>query len=139
MSKELRFVTNDLAVQEQLPRGLHFWLSRPDITGSKNLVCVRVEVEPGNGHAFHRHPKMEEFIYVISGQAEQWIEDECRVLGPGELAFIPKDVVHATYNTGTDKLVFLAVLSPAAEPGDTEPDMVDVSTEEPWRSLKAPL
>lgn len=138
MSKDLRFLTSDVVEQEELPRGLHFWLSRPDITGSKNFVAVRVEVEPGNGHPFHRHPTMEELIYVISGQAEQWVEDKKQVLGAGEMAFIPKDVVHGTYNAGSEPLVFLAVLSPANNLDDGS-GMVDVSAEEPWRSLRAPL
>lgn len=136
MSKELRFLTSDVIEREALPRGLHSWLSRPDITGSKHLLAVHVEVEPGGGHPFHRHPAMEEIIYVISGRAEQWVEDRHRVLGPGESVFIPEDVVHATYNVSDAPLVFLAILSPAA---DLDGAMVDVSEEEPWRSLKAPL
>lgn len=134
MSKDLRFLTKDVVESEQLPRGLHHWLSRPDLTGSENFVMVRVEVRPGNGHPFHRHPTMEEIIYVISGQAEQWLEEESRILGPGEAIFIPRDVVHATFNALDEPLVFLAILSPAQELDETA--MIDVSTEEPWRSLR---
>ncbi len=136
MSKHLRFLTKDVVESEQLARGLHYWLSRPDLTGSENFVMVRVEVEPGNGHPFHRHPTMEEIIYVLSGQAEQWLEEESRMLGPNEAVFIPRDVVHATYNVGDEPLVFLAILSPAQELDESA--MIDVSTEEPWRSLDAP-
>lgn len=129
------FRTKDAVPGEQLARGLHHWLSRPDLTGSEQLILVRVEVEPGNGHPFHRHPGMEEIIYVLSGKAEQWLEEEQRVLGPGEAVFVPRDVVHATHNAGNEPLVFLAILSPARELEET--GMVDVSTEEPWRSLRA--
>ena len=75
---------------------------------------------------------MEEIIYVVSGTAEQWVDRDSRTLGPGDIAHIPMDVVHGTYNTGTETLVFLAVLSPPASEG---PSMIDVSMQEPWHSL----
>jgi quercetin dioxygenase-like cupin family protein len=88
---------------------------------------------PGTGHAFHRHPAMEEIIYVVSGTAEQWVDRDMRSLGAGDIAHIPKDVVHGTYNAGDDTLVFLAILSPAIIDG---PALIDESSEEPWRSLR---
>jgi quercetin dioxygenase-like cupin family protein len=97
---------------------------------------VRVRMPPGRAHQFHRHPAMEEIIYVISGTAEQWVDRERRVLGPGESAHIPANMVHGTYNAGSDTLVFLAILSPARAAG---PALVDVHHEEPWRSLRTPL
>ena len=33
----------------------------------KALLLVRVLMPPGTGHQFHRHPAMEEIIYVVSG------------------------------------------------------------------------
>jgi len=94
---------------------------------------VRATMPPGQGHAFHKHPDSEEILYVLEGQAEQWVESERRILSPGEVAHIPKNVVHATFNASDNPLVFLAMLSPAASPG---PDCVDVCKEEPWRSLR---
>jgi quercetin dioxygenase-like cupin family protein len=91
---------------------------------------------PGRAHQFHRHPELEEIIYVISGTAEQWVDREQRLLRAGDSAHVPKNVVHGTYNAGADELVFLAILSPAEYSG---PALVDVHREEPWRSLKAPL
>jgi quercetin dioxygenase-like cupin family protein len=95
-----------------------------------------VLMPPGRAHQFHRHPAMEEIIYVVSGTAEQWVDRERRTLTAGDLAHIPRDVVHGTYNVGKDTLVFLAILSPAEPDG---PALVDVHTEEPWRSLRAPM
>jgi quercetin dioxygenase-like cupin family protein len=135
MEREERyFRTKDVVAGERLARGLHHWLSRPDLTGTEQLNLVRVEVEPGNGHPFHHHPTMEEIIYVISGRAEQWLEQEQRVLGAGEAVFIPPGMVHATFNASGEPLVFLAILSPARELDGS--GMVDVSTDEPWRSLR---
>ena len=129
----MRFVTQSEAQVERLPWGPHEWLCRPGLTQAENLLLVRVLMPPGEGHAFHRHPEMEEIIYVVSGTAEQWVDRDKRMLGPGEIAHIPRDMVHGTYNAGPDTLIFLAILSPAKIQG---PPLIDVSQEEPWRSLR---
>ena len=132
-SQPHRFITASEMQVEPLPWGPHEWLCRPGLTDAKGLLLVRVRMPPGQGHAFHRHPAMEEIIYVISGRAEQWVDSASRPLGPGESAHIPRDVVHGTYNTGDETLVLLAILSPAIFEG---PALVDVSREEPWASLR---
>lgn len=128
------FLTNDSIKAEVLPRGIHHWLSTPELTGSEQLIAVRVEVEPGNGHPFHRHPTMDEMIYVLSGKGEQWLEEDTRMLGKDEAVFIPKGKVHAIYNTGNEPLIFLAILSPVDDLDGS--GMVDVSEEEPWCILR---
>ena len=131
-----RFVTAAELQVEASAWGPHEWLSRPGLTEAEQLLLVRVRMPAGRGHQFHRHPGMEEIIYIISGTAEQWVDREARTLRAGETAHIPRDVVHATYNAGADPLVFLAILAPAKFSG---PALVDVHTDEPWCSLKAPL
>jgi quercetin dioxygenase-like cupin family protein len=128
-----RFVTSKEAIVEQLPWGPHDWLCRPDIVDAQKLLLVRVHMPLGQAHKFHRHPEMEEIIYVLEGTAEQWVDREKRILGPGDMAHIPMDVVHGTYNAGQSTLRFLAILSPAKISG---PALIDVSNEEPWKSLR---
>jgi quercetin dioxygenase-like cupin family protein len=128
-----RFVTAANMIVEQLPWGPHEWLCRPDIVAAEQLLLVRVRMPPGKGHEFHRHPEMEEIIYVEQGRAEQWVDREQRILGPGESAHIPINVVHGTYNAGDSTLVFLAILSPAKIQG---PALIDMSQEEPWKSIR---
>lgn len=132
----LRFITQKDAEVEPSPWGPHEWLSRPGLTEAEGLLMVRVRMPKGKAHQFHRHPEMEEIIYVESGTAEQWVDKEKRVLRPGESAHIPKGVVHGTYNAGDDTLVFLAILSPARFKG---PALVDVHKEQPWASLRKPI
>jgi len=129
----LRFVTAKEMKVDQLPWGPHDWLCRPDIVEAEKLLLVRVHMPPGKAHAFHRHPEMEEIIYVLEGTAEQWVEREKRILKAGEMAHIPVNMVHGTYNAGADTLRFLAILSPAKIQG---PPLIDMSTEEPWKSLR---
>jgi quercetin dioxygenase-like cupin family protein len=129
----LRFVTSAEAEIEVLPWGPHEWLSRAGLTGAEQLQVVRVSMPAGKAHAFHRHPALEEVLYVLEGRAEQWVGREKRILRPGELAFVPRDEVHGTYNVFSEPLVFLAVLSPARFEG---PMLIDVSADEPWRSIR---
>ena len=131
-----RFVGDAERHVEPSPWGPHEWLSRPGLTEAEELLLVRVLMPPGKAHQFHRHPALEEIIYVVSGTAEQWVDRDKRVLRAGEIAHIPRDVIHGTYNAGEDTLVFLAILSPATFDG---PALVDVHMEEPWRSLRAPM
>ena len=112
------------------------WMSNPELTGAKELLLVRATFPPREAHNFHRHPAREEIIYVLEGRAEQWVGREKRLLGPGEMAHIPKNLPHATFNPGPEPLKFLAILSPVVAPGEFT---VDVFNEEPWATLLAPV
>jgi quercetin dioxygenase-like cupin family protein len=115
------------------PWGRHWVLSDPPVTGSASLMLVRVRMPPGTGHAFHTHPENDEIIYVIDGVAEQWVDRDKRRLKAGDSAYIPKGVVHGTYNTTKRPLTFLAILSPSSSRG---PFVVDQQNEMPWRTLR---
>ena len=128
-----RFVTAAEKVDFKSPWTLEEWLCRSDIVPNQDLMMVRANMEAGRSHPFHTHPTREEIIYILSGRAEQWIGREHRILSPGEMVFIPKGEVHGTYNPFGERLVFLAILSPA---NAAEPGIVDVSTEEPWVSIR---
>jgi quercetin dioxygenase-like cupin family protein len=128
-----RFVTAADVEVEELPWGPHEWLCRPGLTDAERLLLVRVRIPAGKGHAFHRHPAMEEIIYVVEGVAEQWVGESSHRLSVGESAHIPKDVVHGTWNAGDTTLVVLAILSPAKFEG---PALVDVSGEAPWNTMR---
>ncbi len=109
-------------------------MSNPEIVGAKEIVLVRATFPPFAAHKFHTHPAREEIIYILEGEAEQWVEKEKRLLKPGEMAHIPKNTPHATRNPSDKPLLFLAILSPLNAPGEFT---VDVYREEPWNSLWA--
>jgi len=128
-----KFIPRDEAERERLDWGGLAWLSRPQTTGAKALVVIEVSLAPGGGHAFHKHPRQEEVIYVVSGSIEQWLEGERRTLGPGDSIFIPSDTVHASFNRSGSEARLVAILGPCAGPAGYE--LVDVSGEAPWKSL----
>ncbi len=129
------FVLAQDAVREQLDWGSLAWCSRPATTGAKGLAVIEVTLAPGGGHAFHKHPRQEELIYVISGEVEQWLDREKRVLGSGDSVFIPGDVVHASFNTSDVEARLLAILSPCIGRDDGY-EVVEVADQEPWDTLR---
>ena len=70
---QTRYVTSENMIVEELPWGPHEWLCRPDIVAADKLLLVRVRMPAGKAHEFHRHPEMEEIIYVEQGTAEQFL------------------------------------------------------------------
>jgi quercetin dioxygenase-like cupin family protein len=130
-----RFVLAGDVRQDQFDWGVIGWRCVPGITGSKHLAVLDVVLEPGQGHDFHTHPDQEEMIIVTGGRIEHWIERDRHELAPGDSVFIDAGVVHASFNTGSEDAHLQVVLGPSMGEGGYE--LVDVSSEEPWKSLRA--
>ena len=110
------------------------WLSNPPNTGATQLTVIDVSLDPGKGHDFHKHPDQEEVILVVAGKVEQWVDREKRILAPGDSAFIPADVVHASFNVGDQPAKIVAILGPCVGPIGYE--VVDVANDAPWKTLR---
>ena len=128
------FIHSSEARREAVPWGSLAWFSSPAASNAKALVVVEVDLNPGGGHAFHKHPNQEEVIYVIEGEVEQWVGQERRKLAAGDSAFIAADVVHASFNETDRKAKLLAILGPAV--GTEGYELVDVAEQEPWASIR---
>ena len=133
MEKYSKFTHGKDAIVEELAGRDHYWHYSPELTKGAGIIMVKVKMPVGGKHDFHRHPKMNEIIYILKGSAEQWIEDEHRILEVGDSIYIDHDIVHATFNTGTEELEFLAILSP--EDG-WEAGTIDEYMNEPYASYK---
>jgi len=129
------FITEAEAIQEDFKGRTNYWMCRPEITNAKDLQICRAVLPAGVGHGFHYHPELEEVIYVLTGEVQQWVGEQHKVLKVGEIAHILPGVVHATFNVSNEDALILAILSPGSQVG---PLMVDVSADEPWVSLRPP-
>ena len=129
-----KFVIAKETRPEVLDWGKLGWMSNPPSTGAKQLTVIDVTLSPGKGHNFHKHPDQEEVIYVVSGKVEQWVDREKRTLQSGDCAYIPADVVHASFNTGTSDAKVVAILGPCV--GKIGYELVDVAGEAPWKELR---
>lgn len=110
------------------------WMCNPPTTGARQLTVIDVTLSPGKGHDFHKHPDQEEVIFVTGGKVEQWVDREKRILGPGDSAFIPADMVHASFNVGDTDARIVAILGPCV--GEIGYELVDVAGEAPWKGLR---
>jgi mannose-6-phosphate isomerase-like protein (cupin superfamily) len=114
------------------------------IVASSHRYCGTLTLGPGDGFNFHLHPHQDEVIYVIEGRIEGWANQNRSVLGPGDVIFAPAGTVHASFNTWQRPVKLFVVLSPLIARVKEEWrmidsygwEMVDVSGEEPWISLR---
>lgn len=129
-----KFVPSGDVEREELDWGTLGWLSRPPSTGAEHLTVIDVDLLPGKGHDFHKHPDQEEVIFVVNGEIEQWLESNKQILRPGDSVFIPMDTVHASFNVGDKPAKLLAILGPCV--GDGGYEMVEVADQDPWLTLR---
>jgi len=106
----------------------------PPSTGCSTFVVMDVTLAPGAYHAFHKHPDQDEMIIVTGGRIVQYLEAEATALAAGDSVYIDKNVVHGSYNDSSETAHLQVVLAPAA--GDGGYEVVDVSADEPWLSVR---
>jgi quercetin dioxygenase-like cupin family protein len=77
-------------------------LQRHDLgVRGREVIQVRVELDPGVTFGKHRHPG-EEIIYVLEGSWEYWVEGKPPLtLEAGDVLFIPAGTIHAAKNVGS--------------------------------------
>ena len=129
-----KFVIASEVEPEVLDWGQLRWLSHPPSTQARQLTVIDVSLSAGEGHDFHKHPDQEEVLYIVAGTVEQWVDQEMRLLGPGDSAFVPADMVHASFNAGESDAKIVAILGPCVGEGGYE--LVDVADEAPWKNLR---
>ncbi len=121
--------------REQFDWGVIGWRLVP-ASGANHLVVMDVELEPGGGHDFHRHPGQEEMIIVKQGAITQFVGEESTTLTAGDSAFVPEGVVHASFNDSEQTAYLQVVISPSLG-GETGYGLEEVADQQPWASLRA--
>jgi quercetin dioxygenase-like cupin family protein len=79
-------------------------LQRHDLSvPGREMVQVRVEVDPGVALPVHTHPG-EEIVYILEGTWEYQIEGKAMMtLKAGDVAFVPPGTKHSAKNVGSGK------------------------------------
>jgi len=92
---------------------------RPDKMGkatlfkSERLLVGLNAFEPGQAHELHSHEGMDKLYYVLEGDGIFLLDGRHLGMKAGELMIAPEGVAHGIRNTGTGRLLVLAVLAPA--------------------------
>jgi len=95
---------------------------RPDRMGkstlfeSPRLLIGLNAFEPGQSHALHAHAGMDKLYYVIEGDGLFLLEGRELSMRAGDVLVAPDGVPHGVKNTGTARLLVLAVLAPWQQP-----------------------
>jgi oxalate decarboxylase/phosphoglucose isomerase-like protein (cupin superfamily) len=106
------------------------WGVTSEIFADSPVTVGEVVINPTKGHDLHTHPEADEVLYIIEGTGEQTVADSGKFpVGPGDSVYIPKGVVHSTFNTGWTQMRILAVYCPGgAEAGlRTAPDYAQLA------------
>ncbi len=92
---------------------------RPDKMGkstifrSDRMLVGLNAFEPGQEHSLHAHAGMDKLYSVVDGNGEFLLEGEEIPMAAGDLLVAPEGVPHGIRNNGSERLLVLAVLSPA--------------------------
>jgi quercetin dioxygenase-like cupin family protein len=85
--------------------------------GSPALVMGYEEIPPGQAIQAHRHPAMDEIVFVHRGTGAAELGDRTATVGPGATIYIPQATRVMLRNTGTEPLAVAYVFS---QPGYEE-------------------
>jgi quercetin dioxygenase-like cupin family protein len=88
-------------------------MAKTTIYESPRLLVGLNAFEPGQEHALHSHTGMDKLYTVISGEGVFLLHDRELSMTAGDLLVAPENVPHGIRNTGTGRLLVLAVLAPA--------------------------
>jgi mannose-6-phosphate isomerase-like protein (cupin superfamily) len=80
---------------------------------STSLLVGLNAFEPGQSHALHAHAGMDKVYWVVEGEGVFLLEDRELPMRGGDLLVAPAGVPHGVRNSGTGRLLVLAVLAPA--------------------------
>jgi quercetin dioxygenase-like cupin family protein len=79
---------------------------------SERILVGLNSFEPGQEHKLHAHSGMDKVYQVLSGTGVFVLENEEIAMEAGVMLIAPEGVPHGVRNTGSDRLVVLAILAP---------------------------
>jgi mannose-6-phosphate isomerase-like protein (cupin superfamily) len=87
-------------------------MGKSTIFASPRVLVGVNAFEPGQAHGLHAHAGMDKVYVVVEGTGVFLLEDQATPMRAGDLLVAPADVPHGVENTGSGRLVVLAILAP---------------------------
>ena len=81
------------------------------MTGGAWSTLERTE-PPSTRTALHRHNRMDEAFYVVSGTFSVFLDGRLHQLAPGSFVFIPRGTPHAQGNASSETVKIISFFSP---------------------------
>ena len=88
-------------------------MGKTTIFESPRLLVGLNAFEPGQSHALHAHAGMDKVYSVVEGEGVFLLDGRELPMRAGDLLIAPESVPHGVSNTGTARLLVLAILAPA--------------------------
>jgi quercetin dioxygenase-like cupin family protein len=80
---------------------------------SARLLVGLNAFEPGQSHPLHAHHGMDKLYHVLEGEGVFLLDGQDLPMRAGDLLVAPDGVPHGVRNSGSGRLLVLAVLAPA--------------------------
>lgn len=104
------FVAGDQTVLREL---LH-----PDKQSVNLRYSLAHAILPAGATSLSHSLTTSEVYYILSGIGEMSIDNEIRMIAPGDAIYIPPNAVQSLRNTGTEAIVFICIVDPAWRKAD---------------------
>ena len=88
-------------------------MSKTSLFQSERMLVGLNCFEVGQEHALHAHNGMDKVYHVLEGAGLFLLEDRTIPMQAGEMLIAPEGIPHGIRNTGPQRLVVLAILSPS--------------------------
>lgn len=88
-------------------------MGKSTIFHSERVMVGLNAFEPGQEHALHAHEGMDKVYQVIEGRGLFLLDGEELPMEAGVLLVAPEGAPHGIRNTGSHRLLVLAILAPA--------------------------
>ena len=90
-------------------------MGKSTIFESPRLLVGLNAFEPGQQHALHAHAGQDKVYQVIEGEGVFLLDGQELAMRAGDLLVAPEGVAHGVRNTGTGRLLVVAILAPAPQ------------------------
>ncbi|HEV2843236.1 MAG TPA: cupin domain-containing protein [Thermoanaerobaculia bacterium] len=80
---------------------------------SDRLLVGLNAFEPGQEHRLHAHAGMDKVYHVLAGRGVFLLDGREEPMAAGTMLIAPEGVRHGIRNTGTERLLVLAILAPS--------------------------
>ena len=107
MDHPLPFRPEDFAVYDPERMG------KTTLFESERILVGLNSFEPGQEHRLHAHSGMDKVYHVLAGRGVFLLEGREAAMEAGMMLIAPEGVLHGIRNTGTERLLVLAVLAPS--------------------------
>ena len=88
-------------------------MGKSSIFRSERILVGLNAFEPGQEHKLHSHAGMDKVYHVLSGRGVFLLEDRAIPMEAGVMLIASEGVPHGIRNTGSERLLVLAILAPA--------------------------